>query len=122
MAISPISPAAADLRLTQLLNDDPFSSGSKIDQVSQNQEVKSPFMSREENAFEMILSKAVESLNSVSQAEKQANDLITKFTKGEADISQVMIAQSKAGIQVQFAVTTVNAVVNTLKEVTQLQI
>jgi len=122
MAISSIDPVAADLRLTQLLNDDPFSSDVKVSQVSANQEAKSPFMTSNENAFDSMLSKAIDSLNSVSQYEKQANDLVTKFTRGEADISQVMIAQSKAGIQVQFAVTTVNAVVNTLKEVTQLQI
>jgi flagellar hook-basal body complex protein FliE len=74
------------------------------------------------NAFEDMLSKAIESLNEVSQTEVYANQLAENYARGQADLKDVMVAQAKASILMQLAVTTVNAAVNTFKEVTQMQV
>jgi flagellar hook-basal body complex protein FliE len=48
--------------------------------------------------------------------------MVEKYAKGEADLQDVMVAQSKMSVMVQLAVTTVNAAVGTFKEITQMQI
>ncbi len=72
--------------------------------------------------FDMILNKAVDSLESVSKVESQTNALINSYIAGKADLSDVMIATAKMNIAVQLAVTTVTSTVNTFKEITQIQI
>lgn len=109
------------VRLAQLLNDDivPQDIGA-IDPsgaMSPNQAYRVTG-----NVFEDMLSNAIDALNQVSQTEMKANDLINKYVKGEAELSDVMLMQSKAGIMVQLAVTTVNSAVSTFKELTQLQV
>ena len=73
------------------------------------------------NAFEDILGKAVDALNGVSQAEFTANDLISKYVAGSAELSDVMVATSKMSIAVQLAVTVVNSAVSSFKELTSMQ-
>lgn len=74
------------------------------------------------NAFEDILSKAIESLEGISQQEMYANELVNKYLKGEVDLQEVMVSQAKLSILVQLAVTTINTAVNTFKEITQMQV
>jgi len=74
------------------------------------------------NPFEDVLSKAIDALNTVSNTEVYANQMIDKYTRGEAEMADVLIASSKASIMVQLAVTTINTAVTTFKEVTQMQI
>ena len=73
------------------------------------------------NPFEDILGKAVDSLEGVSQAEFTANDLISKYVAGSAELSDVMVATSKMSIAVQLAVTVINSAVASFKELTQMQ-
>ena len=75
-----------------------------------------------ENPFEVILRRAVDALEGVSQTEAAANRLIDLYVAGKAELSDVMIATSKASIAVQLAVTVVTSAVNTFKEITQMQI
>jgi flagellar hook-basal body complex protein FliE len=72
--------------------------------------------------FEDILSRAVDSLEGLSRAERTANDLIDKYVKGQADLQDVMVQTSKLNILVQLAVTTINLAVTTFKEITQMQV
>jgi flagellar hook-basal body complex protein FliE len=74
------------------------------------------------NVFDNILSRAVESLNGVSQAEMNANQLIDKYVSGKAELSDVMLATSKMTIAVNLAVTTITTAVSSFKEVTQMAI
>jgi flagellar hook-basal body complex protein FliE len=74
------------------------------------------------NPFDDVLAKAIESLEGVNRSEVYANQMIDKYIRGEADIQDVMVAQSKMSVMMQLAVTTVNASVNTFKEITQMQI
>ena len=74
------------------------------------------------NIFEDVLNKAIEGLEGVSQFEFNANLLTDKYLKGEADITEVMIATSKLNIAVQLAVTTVTSAVNTFKEILQMPV
>ena len=111
----------AQMRLSQLLNEDlVVQNSSAIDPTGAMSLNSVPRVTG--NAFEDMLSNAVEALNQVSQSEMKANDLISKYVKGEAELSDVMLMQSKAGIMVQLAVTTVNSAVTTFKELTQLQV
>jgi flagellar hook-basal body complex protein FliE len=74
------------------------------------------------NLFDDMLAGAIKSLDGVSRSEFYANDMVEKYVRGEADLQTVMLAQSKASIQIQLAVTSINAAVTTFKELTQLQI
>jgi flagellar hook-basal body complex protein FliE len=74
------------------------------------------------NAFEDILNKSIEALNGVSKTEMYANQMVEQYLHGQADLQDVMVAQSKMSVMTTLAVTTVNTAVNTFKEITQLQI
>ncbi len=73
-----------------------------------------------DNPFEAVFSRAVDALEGVSSVEFTANDLISKYIAGEADLADVMIATSKMSIAVQLAVTTITTAVSTFKEITQM--
>jgi flagellar hook-basal body complex protein FliE len=72
------------------------------------------------NAFEDVLSKAVDSLNAVSDTEFRANELINDYIAGRAELSDVMVATSKMSITVQLAVSVITTAVSTFKEITQM--
>ena len=72
--------------------------------------------------FKNFFDNALESLEGVSATENRADALIEQFIAGKVDMPDVMIAMAKANLEVQFAVTTVTSVVNTFKEMTQMQI
>ncbi|MCX5750693.1 MAG: flagellar hook-basal body complex protein FliE [Candidatus Saganbacteria bacterium] len=74
------------------------------------------------NIFEDVLSRAVESLEKVSNTELYANQLIEQYIAGKADLQDVMVATSKMSLMVQLAVTTITTAVNTFKEITQMQV
>jgi flagellar hook-basal body complex protein FliE len=82
----------------------------------------SPGRSLITNPFEEVLSRAVDSLNGVSQTEFTANNLINQYVAGRAELSDVMVATSKMNIAVQMAVTVITTAVSTFKEITQRQI
>ncbi|MDI6731482.1 MAG: flagellar hook-basal body complex protein FliE [Candidatus Margulisbacteria bacterium] len=119
-----ISPVNAELKLAQILNDDFLAQAPEgaIASPSVDIGIKTPASGLSANAFEDLLSRAVDSLNNVSQAEMHADQLIQKFRAGQAELHEVMIAQSKANILVQFAVTSINTAVTSFKEVLQIQI
>jgi flagellar hook-basal body complex protein FliE len=116
-----IDPVSANLRLAQLLADDPVTQVAQVVPAAPTitDVGKTNFTG---NPFEDILSKAVAALEGVSHDEIYANQLIDKYIQGEAELQDVMVAQSKASVMVQLAVTTVNSAVSTLKEVTQMQV
>ena len=74
------------------------------------------------NMFDDVLVKAVDALNGVSHSENYANELVDKYVRGEVDMQDVMLAQSKMSVMMQLAVTTINAAVTTFKEITQMQV
>ncbi|MFA5113945.1 MAG: flagellar hook-basal body complex protein FliE [Candidatus Margulisiibacteriota bacterium] len=121
--IQGIDPITANMRLAQLLGEDDLGVKAAAPSAGIGQGVgaaaKTAFSG---NPFEDMLAKAIESLEGVSKSEFQANQLIDRYIKGEADLQEVMVAQSKASLMAQLAVTTVNSAVNTFKEITQIQI
>lgn len=123
--VQAIDPVGANMRLTQLLGQDDLLLAQVDFPMADPPSAGTPSVSGGKigtNAFEDMLSKAIESLNEVSRTEIYANRLAADYARGEADLKDVMVAQAKASIMVQLAVTTVNAVVNTFKEVTQMQV
>lgn len=74
------------------------------------------------NIFDNMLGRAIDSLNSVSQAEMNANQLIDRYIAGKAELSEVMLATSKMTIAVNLAVTAISTAVSSFKEVTQMSI
>lgn len=121
-----INPVSADLRLSQLLGEDDFLAQAPMAPAGPSPAAPAPLagsgVSFTGNAFEDILSKAVEALNKVSGSEIYANQLAEKYAKGEVELQDVMVAQAKMSIMVQLAVTTINSAVTTFKEITQMQI
>jgi flagellar hook-basal body complex protein FliE len=75
-----------------------------------------------ESIFDTVLGRAVDALNSVSEAEMNANSLIDGYIAGKVELSDVMIATSKMTVAVQLAVTTITSAVSTFKEITQMSI
>jgi flagellar hook-basal body complex protein FliE len=116
--VEKINPIGSEIKLAQLLGDDYLAQApetSPVNPEAQPLKLKS-------NIFEDALSKAIDSLNGISRAEIHANELIDKYSRGEVELHEVMLAQSKLSIMVQLAVTTINSAVTTFKEVTQMQI
>lgn len=122
MAINPVN---ADLRLAQLLGDDlvaqapATSSSAPLGSAAAALTGDKPLSS---NMFDDILNKSIEALNGVSKSEFHANQMIERYSRGEVELHDVMVAQSKMSVMVQMAVTTINGAVNTFKEITQMQI
>jgi len=134
--ISSIDPVRADMRLAQLLGDNdlmaqaPYPGSTAVAPAPAAESpaaaaVTAPSAAAGVNfsgsIFEDILSSAIEALNGVSKSELYANQMVQKYTKGEVDMQDVLIAQAKMSVVEQFAITTVNTAVSTFKEITQIQ-
>ncbi len=119
--IEPISAANAELRLAQLLGDD-FVAQAPQGATPAPPAAPAGTLELRGNLFEDVLSKSIEALNGVSRSEIYANQLIERYLRGEAELHDVMLAQSKSSILISLATTTVNAAVTSFKEITQLQI
>ncbi len=115
-----IGPISAEMRLAQILGDDLIAQTAPV-APNANPGVAKPGFA-EGSPFDDILGKAIESLNAVSRSERYADQLVNKYIRGEAELHEVMVAQSKMSIMVQLAVTTINTAVTTFKEITQMQI
>jgi len=118
MVVAKIQPL--DLKIAELLGNDELVAAQPT--VSAQSILPKTDFQYSNSPFEDVLNKAVDSLKSVSQSEIHANQMIDKYTKGQADMQDVMVATSKMNIMIQFAVTTVNTAVSTFKEITQMQI
>jgi len=118
-----ISPISAEMKLAQILGDDYLAqvpgSSATAPAAADSSLGKVDFSG---NVFDDVLSRAIDALNGVSRTEMYANQLIEKYTRGEVELHEVMVAQSKASIMVQLAVTTINSAVTTFKEITQMQV
>jgi flagellar hook-basal body complex protein FliE len=121
--VQTIDPVSANMRLAQLLGESDLTAPAAAAPVAADNELFRPAkVSLSGNPFDDLLAKAIESLNGVSRSEALANQTIERYIKGQADLQEVMVAQSKSTVMAQLAVTTVNAAVTTFKEVTQMQI
>ena len=115
-AIGPINP---EIRLAQILGEDYLAQVTPM----ANPAVEVPRTSSfQTTPFDEILSQAIESLNAASRSEAYANELAEKYLRGEAELHEVMVAQSKMNIVIQLAVSTVNTAVQSFKEITQMQV
>jgi flagellar hook-basal body complex protein FliE len=121
--VQTIDPVSANMRLAQLLGESDLTAPAAAAPVAADNELFRPAkVTLSGNPFDDLLAKAIESLNGVSRSEALANQTIERYIKGQADLQEVMVAQSKSTVMAQLAVTTVNAAVTTFKEVTQMQI
>lgn len=118
----PINPINAEMRLAQILGEDFLAQAPTP--AAGPAPAADPARSIEfaGNPFEDILSQAIGALEGVSRSEIYANQLIDKYLRGEVELHEVMIAQSKMSIMVQLAVTTINTAVTTFKEIIQMQV
>jgi flagellar hook-basal body complex protein FliE len=125
-AIGPISLSAAENRLAQLIGDDNFlaQAPTALAAAPAGAPAAVPVARSEFSGspFDDILNKTIESLNGVSNSERYTNQLVEKYARGQAELSDVMIAQAKLSVLTTLAVTTVNTAVNTIKEITQMQV
>jgi len=119
-----IDPVRAEMRLNELLGDNDFlaQAPSAAAGPLPGNELATAKTDFTGNPFEDMLSKAIESLNGVSRSEVYANQMIDGYLKGQVELQDVMVAQSKASLMAQLAMTTVNTAVTTFKEITQMQI
>ncbi|MBI5399132.1 flagellar hook-basal body complex protein FliE [Candidatus Saganbacteria bacterium] len=119
--IESIGPINAEMRLAQILGEDSMAQASQsaVGPAPGTLESVNKFPG---NMFDDVLAKAINSLEGVSRSEIYANGLIDKYLRGEAEMQDVMVAQSKASIEVNLAITTINAAVTSFKEITQLQV
>lgn len=118
--ISPIS--SAELQLAQILGDDYLAQAPES--AAGLGAAAGPVDGAKftGNAFEDVLSKAIDALNGVSRTEVYTNQLIDKYMRGEVEMHEIMVAQSKMSIMIQLATTTINTAVTTFKEITQMQV
>ena len=107
-----IVPVNAQTRLEELLGEE---------QITQTPQV-APNVNFTGNIFEDVLSKAIDALNGISQAEVYTNQVVDKYLKGEVELHEVMVAQSKMSVINQLAVTVITSAVNTFKEIVQMQV
>jgi flagellar hook-basal body complex protein FliE len=114
-AIGPISP---ETRLAQILGDD-FDVAQVSPAAAPGPAEKTTLAG---SPFDDVLAKAIDALNSVSASERYADQMVNRYVRGEVELHDVMVAQSKMSIMVQLAVTTINTAVTTFKEITQMQI
>jgi flagellar hook-basal body complex protein FliE len=114
-AIGPVSP---ETRLAQILGDD-YDIAQVGPAAAPGSSEKTTFAG---SPFDDILSKAISALNSVSASERYADQMVNGYLRGEIELHDAMVAQSKMSIMVQLAVTTINTAVTTFKEITQMQI
>jgi flagellar hook-basal body complex protein FliE len=125
-AIGPLSLSAAENRLAQLIGDDSFLAQAPTAMAAAPAGTSAaPYVAKtgfSGSPFEDILNKTIESLNGVSKSERYTNQLVEKYAQGQAELSDVMIAQAKLSVLTTLAVTTVNTTVNTFKEITQMQV
>lgn len=118
----PIDPIDAELRLAQILGDDFLAQAPEAAPGLSPGAEPSGRVALKGNPFDEVLSRAIESLNEVSRSEIYANQMVDKYLRGEIELHEVMLAQSKMSIMVQLAVTTINSAVTTFKEITQMQV
>ena len=125
-AIGPISMSAAENRLAQLIGDDSFLAQAPTAMAAVPAETPAaPYAAQagfSGSPFDDILNKTIESLNGVSNSERYTNQLVSQYARGQAELSDVMIAQAKLSVQTTLAVTVVNTAINTFKEITQMQV
>jgi flagellar hook-basal body complex protein FliE len=93
-----------------------------IAQVSMEKGAASPAKVYTGNPFEDILSDAVRSLEDVSRTEAYASELMNRYVSGRAELSDVLVASSKASIAVQLGVTVITTAVSTFKEIYQMPV
>ncbi len=125
--VGAVGPLTAEARLDQLIGDNEFfaQAPTAAPASAPAAPAETPMVGRTAltgNAFEDILNKSIEALNGVSRSEMYADQVIGKYLNHQADLQDVMIAQSKMSVMSTLAVTTVNTAVNTFKEITQIQI
>lgn len=107
-----IVPINAQVRLDELLGEEQITTTTQT----------APNANFTGNIFEDVLSKAIDALNGISQAEVYTNQVIGKYLKGEVELHEVMVTQSKMSVMSQLAVTVITSAVNTFKEIIQMQV
>ena len=76
----------------------------------------------EKNIFKTALDRAVDSLNSISSQERNAEGLIQDYIQGKAGLDEVMIEIEKANLSINLALTVINTSVQTFKEIMQMPV
>lgn len=75
-----------------------------------------------EHPFQKLLDYAVDSLNKVSATDMRTDAVAGKFATGQASLEEVMFAENRATLEINMAVTAVNNVVSSFKEIQQMPV
>ncbi|HCY35858.1 MAG: hypothetical protein DKM50_04550 [Candidatus Margulisiibacteriota bacterium] len=75
-----------------------------------------------EHPFQKFLDYAVDSLSKTSISEIQTNMTLDNYAAGKASLEEVMFSENRTGIQINMAVTAINNVVSSFKEIQQMPI
>jgi len=68
----------------------------------------------------MIIDKAVEVLESISNMEYRVNDLTEQYIEGKISLDEVSVETMKLNLAVSFITTLLSSATQSLKEVTQI--
>ena len=74
----------------------------------------------ETTPFQMIIDKAVEVLESISNMEYRVNDLTEQYIEGKISLDEVSVETMKLNLAVSFITTLLSSATQSLKEVTQI--
>ncbi len=72
--------------------------------------------------FQIMIDRAVEALENISQMEYRVNDLTEQYIEGKVSIDEVSIEANKLNLAISFATTVISSASSTFKELTQMAV
>jgi flagellar hook-basal body complex protein FliE len=72
--------------------------------------------------FQIMIDRAVEALENISQMEYRVNDLTEQYIEGRVSIDEVSIEANKLNLAISFATTVISSASQTFKELTQIAV
>lgn len=83
--------------------------------VQQQQRLETP-------PFQLFLDKALDFFLKVSDLERKTDMMMVDYVEGRVSLEELMIEKAKAGVAISFSLTLVNQVVQTFKEIQNMQV
>ena len=126
-----IDPVSDDkeLLMAQVIPDDIRNEQEKQNQIElDDRALKYPelenFQSRKLDItpFQILIDKAISSLENISEMEFKMNDLMEQYTRGQSSIDEVTIETAKLNLAISFASSVITSATTTFKEFIGMQI
>jgi flagellar hook-basal body complex protein FliE len=115
--------------IAQVFSQDELEALSRRQPVDRGQAV-SPLVNQaaldttrlESPPFQIMIDRAVEALENISQMEYRVNDLTEQYIEGKVSIDEVSIEANKLNLAISFATTVISSASQTFKELTQIAV